>query len=137
MTNNEQKKKVLVVDNDAYMRILCKEVLVFAGFEVHQATNTEEAWQLLKHERFDIVVSDVNTSSLMGLHLYAYAMIDYPYLKDRFLFIAYKKDMDELHGAFDRVGGVIVKKPLKVIEFMSAVESIMNPQAERSFKQSA
>ncbi len=51
--------KVLVVDDDADFRQVCRMVLEPAGFEVSEAGGPEEGLQMVQSERPDLLILDV------------------------------------------------------------------------------
>ncbi len=63
------KRRVLIVDDSATMRDMVSYTLSNAGFEVLQATDGENAFTLLKSERVDLVITDINMPKLDGIGL--------------------------------------------------------------------
>jgi CheY-like chemotaxis protein len=60
-------KKILLVDDDQYIRELYQEVLVDEGFAVDTASNGEEALTSLQEGGYDLVLLDVIMPKLDGL----------------------------------------------------------------------
>jgi two-component system chemotaxis sensor kinase CheA len=65
------KKSILVAEDSITSRMLLKNILVSAGFEVHTVIDGIEAWTALKERRFDAVVSDIQMPRMNGLDLTA------------------------------------------------------------------
>ena len=61
--------KVLFVDDDRAMCEATSSELLEKGFEVTARTNAQEAFDLLGHEPFDVVVTDLNMAGLNGIEL--------------------------------------------------------------------
>ena len=61
--------RVLVIDDEAVIRMLVVEILEAAGHEVVAAEHAEHALELLDRAGFDLVVSDVVMPGLSGLEL--------------------------------------------------------------------
>ena len=72
---------VLVVDDSITTRTMEKNLLEAAGYEVRVAVDGIDAWTLLRTERFDIVVSDVDMPRMDGFDLTARVRAD-PTLAD-------------------------------------------------------
>ncbi|MBL8735773.1 MAG: sigma-54-dependent Fis family transcriptional regulator [Planctomycetes bacterium] len=63
------RDRVLVVDDERDLAELAAFFLERAGFKARCAASAEEALQLLQHERFEVVVSDVRMPRMNGLEL--------------------------------------------------------------------
>ena len=61
--------RILVVDDEAGVRDLLTDALHLQGYAVTTAPDGLEALNLLRRERFDLVVSDVNMPKLDGFEL--------------------------------------------------------------------
>lgn len=64
---------MLVVDDDVLIAQALERSLTRAGFDVHVETDPMLAAQLVVHERFDAIVSDINMPGLSGVDLLAVA----------------------------------------------------------------
>jgi DNA-binding response OmpR family regulator len=60
------RRRVLVVDDEPAMRLLCRVNLPLSGFDVVEAADGETALGLLQAERFDVVLLDVMLPGLTG-----------------------------------------------------------------------
>lgn len=71
-SEEEQKSKtILVVEDSITSRMLLKNVLESAGYEVQTAVDGADAWSTLKTTTFDLVVSDVEMPRMDGFELTA------------------------------------------------------------------
>ncbi|MBF0278128.1 MAG: response regulator [SAR324 cluster bacterium] len=62
--------RILIVDDNEQMRILLRTILEHANFfNITEAENGEAAWELLKSEPFDLVITDWNMQQMNGLKL--------------------------------------------------------------------
>ena len=66
-----KKRSVLVAEDSITSRMLLKNILETAGYEVMTAVDGVDAWTLIKTEKFDIVVSDVEMPRMNGFELTA------------------------------------------------------------------
>ena len=55
----EKKKKILMIEDDPFMRKLYRNKLTLAGFEVEEAINGEEGLNKLKVGKPDLVLLDI------------------------------------------------------------------------------
>lgn len=65
----EQRVRVLVIDDSITTRTLEKNILETAGFDVAVAIDGLEAWGMLPHDDFDVIISDVEMPKMNGLEL--------------------------------------------------------------------
>lgn len=79
--------RILVVDDDEFVRAVSLFILTGAGHDVTVTANGAAALQRLKSAQFDLVIADLEMPLLDGIGLYSAVLNDYPYLTDRFLFI--------------------------------------------------
>ncbi|MEA1922239.1 MAG: response regulator [Pseudomonadota bacterium] len=62
-------KRVLVVDDEKEIRDLFRRVLETAGYEVKTAESGEQALEILKEEKFPLLLFDLNLPGIDGLEL--------------------------------------------------------------------
>jgi two-component system NtrC family response regulator len=63
------KGKILVVDDDAFFRVLCSDILTGAGFFVKTASNGAEAVGVIDESQFDVVITDLVMPDMSGLEV--------------------------------------------------------------------
>jgi two-component system sensor histidine kinase and response regulator WspE len=63
------KKKVLVVDDSITVREVERQILRSRGYDVTVAVDGQEGWNMVRSERFDLVISDVDMPRMNGLEL--------------------------------------------------------------------
>jgi DNA-binding response OmpR family regulator len=69
MGENAQPPTVLVVDDDASLRLLCRVNLELDGYRVLEAMNVDEAEGVLLAEPVDVVLLDVHVGPESGIEL--------------------------------------------------------------------
>jgi CheY-like chemotaxis protein len=74
----DQKKRILIVDDNPDIRDAYKLMLEDAGYDVTCAASGEEALALAKGGRFDLIVSDVIMPGMDGLDLATHIRSDIP-----------------------------------------------------------
>lgn len=88
-TNN--KKNILVVDDDSMVRKLLFDVLSLYKFAVYAVDNGISALDLLKKMDFDIIITDYSMPEMDGIELTKMIRSQYP----RSLIIGISADCDE------------------------------------------
>jgi len=66
---NNDRKRILIVEDDEEMRSLLKDFIEAEGFETDSASNGSEAFRKLAKESFDLIITDVRMPGLTGLDI--------------------------------------------------------------------
>ena len=61
--------RILVVDDDIYIRELSTESLSLSGYQVDAAEDGDAAWQALNADAYDLLITDHNMPKVTGLEL--------------------------------------------------------------------
>jgi putative two-component system response regulator len=64
---NEPKHRILVVDDEEYLRRLMSRQLILDGYECTTAACGEEAWDLLERAEYSLIVLDITMPGMSGL----------------------------------------------------------------------
>jgi len=77
-----QRHKILVVDDEAGIRDICKSALERAGYRADVSQNAQEALGLLDKEKdYELVLTDFNLPGPNGLELISEIKKRYPHCK--------------------------------------------------------
>jgi len=117
--------KVLIVDDNQIMRKLISGLLINIGIEPEEASNGEECLEILNHNAFDLVITDIVMPKMEGIELIRRIKNEYPFTKiiaisgskPYYLYLAKKM------GVY-----AVFTKPLTKNSFLSIVQNIMNYQ---------
>ena len=63
------RQRILVVDDDAPMRRLNTEVLMCYGYAVDTAVDGSDAWDVLQHSHYDLLLTDNGMPKMTGVQL--------------------------------------------------------------------
>jgi CheY-like chemotaxis protein len=61
--------RVLVVEDDALIRLDMVDMLLSAGYEIEEAGSGEDALDLITRQRFDVLVTDLGLPGMSGAEL--------------------------------------------------------------------
>lgn len=61
--------RILVVDDDNYVRQLSAKVLVRSGYQVDVAEDGNAGWEALQAKRYDLLITDNNMPKVSGVEL--------------------------------------------------------------------
>ena len=69
MTDGKDTNTILIVDDSSTARMIIKQCIEIAGFRdwaFIEARNGEDAWEILQHERVEMIFTDLNMPVLDG-----------------------------------------------------------------------
>lgn len=124
-----QQNKILVVDDEEAIRLLCAEFLASASFVIETAVNGLDAMDKLAASSFDAVILDINMPGLDGIDFYNMAIRKYERLRDKFLFIT-----GDLFGEIETLSLFankerhVLKKPFSKQQLIDALKLIIHYQ---------
>lgn len=113
-------KKILVVDDKESVTIILKQMLEQGGYEVEVATNGEEALEIMKKGRFDMLITDINMPVMNGVELLNKTRELFPKMPVIFI-TAYGKDKIIIDAV--KVGlSDFIEKPFRMEDILKTVK---------------
>jgi DNA-binding response OmpR family regulator len=70
MNNKERRRRILAVDDEPDLTMLCRMSLEYYGFEVDTFNDPEEALTKFKPGSYDLVILDIKMPKMDGFELY-------------------------------------------------------------------
>ena len=115
--------KILVVDDEAKIRVIIKEYAEFEGYEVEQAADGMEAVDKAKNDSFDIIIMDVMMPRLDGYS--AVKEINKDKKTPVIMLSARGEEYDKLFGFEIGVDDYVVK-PFSPKELMARIKAVLS-----------
>ena len=116
-------RRILIVDDAGPVVVLCVNVLQALGYAVKGANSGEMAIDVLRKERFDMMVLDYKMPGLTGLEVFAQARALYP---DLAVVLVTGHGTPEIVDEANRLGfASILLKPFTSDELRSTVEKVL------------
>ena len=113
---------LLIVDDEAATRDLCRDVALDAGLQVHTSATTENALEILDQFPVDIVVTDLKVPQLGGIELLKRIRQQYPQM---IVMVLTQYGTIETAVEATRLGATdYVTKPFHVEEFRTKLERV-------------
>jgi signal transduction histidine kinase len=127
------KARVLVVEDEAPLRVLHERLLAGFGAQVVSVAGVKEARRVARETELDLVISDVRMpGGESGLELYRWIAVERPHLRDRFLFVTGDVADPELAALMEQRANQVLHKPFLREEYVQRVLGLLAPQAENS-----
>ena len=119
MEKNKLKGRVLAVDDDPGICNLMRDKLTREGYSCLNCSSGEEAMQVLQHETFDIVITDLQMPGISGLQLIEEARKTHPH--SAFLIVTGMSDIRVGIDAMKRGADDYLVKPFPLDALVASV----------------
>src|SRR5438128_1113987 len=117
-------RAALVVEDEASVLDLIVTILSQTGWRVDVATGGREGLERVRHQRYDLIVSDIRMPDGDGETFYRAATQDDPALGQRFIFITGDTANREAFSFLKDAGVLILEKPFQPTFFIDAVRRL-------------
>lgn len=124
-TSAENKKTILVVDDEAHIRELLRQQLEAEGYSVKEAQNGVDAITQVKEEIPDLIILDVMMPAMNGFDVAAVLKNDPKTLKVPIIILSIVEDKDRGYGL-----GIdsYLAKPINTEELLSNIEVLLSQE---------
>ena len=125
---NQARTRILIVDDAGPVVVLCVNVLQALGYAVKGANRGETAVELLRKERFDLMVLDYKMPGMTGFEVYQQAKALYP---DIAVVLVTGHGTPEVVTEANRMGfdGILLK-PFTSDELRGTVEKVLTDRKQ-------
>jgi CheY-like chemotaxis protein len=128
-------RRILIVDDEASIRLICRINLVASGWRCDEAANGEEAVERIRNERPDVVLLDVMMPVRDGW-MVAEDIIGDPTISDiPIVFLTARAEQRDRARAHSLGAVGYLTKPLDPVGLSAAIEEILN-RLERGERES-
>jgi DNA-binding response OmpR family regulator len=128
MSHSQQgQKKILAVDDEADLTMLCSLALEYHGFKVDTFNDPQEALSNFKPDYYDLVILDIKMPKMDGFELYDEIKKQDPQAKVCFLTASelyYEEFRKREYNAIDK--NLFIRKPIENEELLKEVNRIIN-----------
>ena len=122
------KRRILIVDDAGPVVVLCVNVLQALGYAVKGANSGEMAVEILRKERFDMMVLDYKMPGLTGFDVFAQARALHPGLA---VVLVTGHGTTDVVDEANRLGfAAILLKPFTSDELRSTVDKVLGGLAQ-------
>lgn len=124
--------KILIVEDDQFIREIYEETLVSKGHTVVVALDGEDAYLKLKSEVFDLILLDIILPKLTGLEVAKKLLSEGRNLKSSIIFSTNSDSGKDLQEALSLGAGYIIKSSLTPGDFYKRIDEFLNKKATTS-----
>lgn len=116
-------EKILVIEDEAFVRDGVKELLEIKGYKVFTADNGNDGVSLTQEIRPDLVVCDIMMNGLDGYGVLKKIMQDKETSPIPFIFLSAKAEMADLRHGMNLGADDYIVKPFKAADLYKAIEA--------------
>lgn len=121
----EDKKNILVIDDDLTIRKLISFHLKKKDYSVIEAGGSEEASILLKEQKVDLVLCDVNMDGMDGFTFCQKVRESEQHRTLPFIFVTAKGSLEDKEKALAVGGDDLISKPFDVQELLLKIQALI------------
>jgi DNA-binding response OmpR family regulator len=121
------QKKIMTVDDEADLTMLCSLALEYHGFKVDTFNDPQEALSNYKPDYYDLVILDIKMPKMDGFQLYDEIKKKDPKAKVCFLTASelyYEEFRKREYNAIDK--NLFIRKPIENEELLKEVNRMIN-----------
>jgi CheY-like chemotaxis protein len=123
-----RRARILVVDDEDFVRSLIVDVLANLGHQVEAASGGAEALRRCEHMRYDLIVSDLRMPKMDGAALYQALRDKYGSAKPRMIFVTGQAHSLDYAGFLGMAGVPVLAKPFTVDRLQKAVSQTLSTE---------
>lgn len=124
--DTDQKKKVLVIDDDANLRNVMVDALTANGFEPQSATNGEEGLQKALELHPDVIMLDIMMPKMDGWQVVEKLRVDEWGKKAKIIMLTSQGQMDNIaHAVGKNVFTYIIKSELNIDNIAETINNVI------------
>jgi DNA-binding response OmpR family regulator len=126
MTSSQTQRTVLVVDDHAPLRTLCRVNLEAADFRVVEAADGDEALALVKTDRPDVILLDIMMPRVSGWEVASALLADNSADRIPIIFITARTGVIDRIRAFELGAKAYVMKPFDPAGLAATVTKVLD-----------
>ena len=123
--SESEKRSVLIIDDDKTIRKLINHHLKLNNFNPFEAENPYQAFEILKTEKIDLVLSDVTMEGMDGFEFCQKVRENENHRSLPFIFVTAKNTLEDKYKAVESGGDDIITKPFDVKELILKTQALI------------
>ncbi|NQS70799.1 MAG: response regulator [Desulfobulbaceae bacterium] len=121
--------KILVIDDDAQIRLMLREMLAWEGYDVLEAANGREGLLVQRQQAADLVITDLIMPEQEGLETITFLKSEFPDLKIIAVSGGGRVSADQYLPMAQEFGAdMVFSKPFDIRQLSAAVKQLLGAQ---------
>lgn len=123
--SESEKRSILIIDDDKTIRKLINHHLKKNNFSTFEAENSYQAFDILKNEKIDLVLSDVTMEGMDGFEFCQKVRENENHRFLPFIFVTAKNTLEDKSRAVESGGDDIITKPFNIKELILKTQALI------------
>ncbi len=130
-------KRVLIIDDEATIRIAMRRFFARMGWHVEEASNGESALEMLLRDaaddrasRYAVVLSDLRMPGINGIELYDRLKSEYPDVLRRLVFSTGDIVSEEAAEFIESTDCIVLQKPFELATLRQTINDVLSANSE-------
>ena len=124
--SESSKKRILVIEDEPILGLLCKRVLKGSGFDVEVVNNGQDAKKVAEEKDYDVCVSDIRLPGMTGIELYGPWKETNNPIAERVVFITGDTMNNYVRDFLKKIDRPSVMKPFEPEDLVAAVRQMLS-----------
>ena len=120
--------RILIVDDDTSLCLVVEKLLADEGYQVHTATDTAVAMELIAHNHYDLLVLDYLMPGMNGVEIFRHARELQPDVAG--VFLTAHTTIDTVFPAIDAGVERVLAKPVDARELLPVVRQLVGEASQ-------
>lgn len=118
---------VLIADDEPSLRLLVRATIASDDYDVLEAADGEEAWQLLQQHRPRVALLDVSMPDRTGLEVSRAIRADPALEGTQVILLTAKSQASDVEAGRQAGADLCLTKPFSPLELLEAIEQALEP----------
>ncbi|MDD5758127.1 MAG: response regulator [Desulfobulbaceae bacterium] len=128
ISSHSKRKRILAVDDSITVREVERKILTEHGFEVEVAVDGFEAWNMIRLNRYDLIITDIDMPNMDGIELLIHIKEAADYENIPVIILSYKdREEDRVRGLDAGADYYLTKSSFHNLALIEAVEDLIGP----------
>jgi CheY-like chemotaxis protein len=123
--------RVLVIDDEPAVRNALERTLRYLGYEVISAAGGDSAYEILQHDRFDVVLLDIRMPLMSGDTLFVAIVRRWPELRERIILMSGDAEYAAEAWSPELKARPFLSKPFTLETLQQALALVTEPLSRR------
>jgi phosphoserine phosphatase RsbU/P len=121
----DEKKSILIIDDDLTIRKLIGHHLKANDYNIYEAPGAGEGFKILEKEKVDLVLCDVTMEEMDGFSFCQKVRGNENYRALPFVFVTAKTSQEDKNQALEAGGDDIITKPFEIQDLLIKVKALL------------